>query len=192
MQESDSDNRRTIFVIIGSASSQSANHRLVTYLEALMKNDFRFHLFTELKSLPHFDPELSANQPPEIIGALRTSVETADAVLICTPEYVFSIPSGLKNAIEWCVATTVFSDKTLGIITASAHGQKAHEELQRIMKTLMARFAEENTLLIQGIKGKIDNNGLIKDEKLVADLQQFANAMKLLCAEGVLPSTEQE
>ena len=69
--------------------------------------------------------------------------------MICTPEYIFSLPSGLKNAIEWCVATTVFSEKPIGVITASADGQKGHEELQMIIKTVMARFTTETTLLIQ-------------------------------------------
>ncbi|WP_262886208.1 NADPH-dependent FMN reductase [Sphingobacterium sp. 18053] len=36
---------------------------------------------------------------------------------MCLPEYIFSIPSGLKNSIEWCISTTVFSDKPVGIIT---------------------------------------------------------------------------
>jgi NAD(P)H-dependent FMN reductase len=39
------------------------------------------------------------------------------------------LTSGLKNAIEWCVSTTVFSDKPIGLITASASGQKGHEDL---------------------------------------------------------------
>jgi len=63
-------------------------------------------------------------------------------------EYVFSIPNGLKNVIEWCVATTVFADKPSGLITASANGQKGHEELLLIMKTAMAKFTSETTLLI--------------------------------------------
>lgn len=74
--------------------------------------------------------------------------------MISTPEYIFSIPSGLKNAIEWCVSTNVFSDKPLGLITASANGLKGHEVLQMIMRTLETRFNENTLLLIQGIKGK--------------------------------------
>jgi NAD(P)H-dependent FMN reductase len=73
--------------------------------------------------MPHFDPELSTDNPPKIIVEFRTAIEKADGILICTPEYVFIIPSGL-NAIEWCVSTTVFSDKPVGLITASADGRR--------------------------------------------------------------------
>ena len=105
--------------------------------------------------------------------------------MICKPEYVFSIPSGLKNAVEWCVSTTVFSDKPVGFITASASGEKGHEELQLIMKTLMARFTPETTLLIQGIKSKINQEGQITDNNTKSDIAKFINAFKKLIDENV-------
>jgi NAD(P)H-dependent FMN reductase len=173
-------NKKKIFVIIGSASENSANETLVNNLAELMPDDFQLTVYKGLKTLPHFDPEQSANNAPEPIVAFREAVDSAAGVIICTPEYVFSIPSGLKNAIEWCVATTVFSDKPMGLITASAHGQKGHEELQHIMKTLTANFTDETTLLIQGIKGKINATGQINDTKTKDDLQRFVDAFKAL------------
>src|SRR6185295_6604003 len=131
-------------------------------------------------SLPPFDPELSADSPPQVIVEFRNTIDEADGVLICTPEYVFSIPSGLKNAIEWCVSTTVFSDKPVGIITASLDGQKGHQELQLIMKTIMSNVTDETSLLIQGIKGKINERGEITDSKTLDDLIRFLNAYKTL------------
>lgn len=109
----------------------------------------------------------------------RNNIETADGIIICTPEYVFSIPSGLKNAIEWCISTTIFENKPLGIITASASGLKAHEDLQLIMKTASAKFTPETTLLIQGIKGKINEQGEIIDGKTKNDLTNFITAFKI-------------
>jgi chromate reductase, NAD(P)H dehydrogenase (quinone) len=172
--------KKNIFVIIGSASKNSANQKLVDNFENLTKDDFNLTIFNNLKVLPHFDPELSTGNTPKSIIAFRSYIENADGILICTPEYVFSIPSGLKNAIEWCVSTIVFSDKPIGIITASAHGQKGHEELQLIMKTVMAKFTAETTLLIQGVKGKINEAGEIKDEKTKGDIAKFIDAFKNL------------
>lgn len=170
--------RKNIFVIIGSASENSANEALAATIAALTRNDFQLTVFKGLKTLPHFDPAQSINNPPESVVAFRQAVTSADGVIICTPEYVFSLPGGLKNAIEWCVASTVFTDKPVGLITASAHGQKGHEELQRIMKTLMARFTADTVLLIQGIKGKIDATGEIRDRQTKDDLLKFTNAFK--------------
>jgi len=109
---------KKIFVINGSASENSANQKLIDNIVDLTKDFFNMIVFNDLKTLPHFSPELSVENTPKAILDFRQNIENADGVLICTPEYVFSIPSGLKNAIEWCVATTVFTDKPLGIITA--------------------------------------------------------------------------
>lgn len=163
---------KTILAIIGSASENSANQRLMEFLAAQNSNGLNWIIFNELKTLPHFDPELSVNNPPKEVLAFRNQVEQADGILICTPEYVFSIPSGLKNAIEWCVSTTVFSDKPTGLITASAQGEKGHEELQLIMLTLMAKFTDETTLLISGIKSKISESGQVLDPETQFELER--------------------
>ncbi len=166
---------KTIFAIIGSASENSTNQRLVEFLADSTKSELNWIIFNELKSLSHFDPELSVNNTPKEIIAFRKQIEEADGILICTPEYVFSIPSGLKNAIEWCVSTTVFSEKPTGLITASAQGEKAHEELQLIMKTLMANFTPETTLLISGAKGKITDQIAAQTK---SDLERFMKAFQ--------------
>lgn len=172
--------KKNIFAIIGSASSNSANLKLVEKIADLTSEDFNFKIYNDLKTLPHFDPELSSHNPPKEIIEFRQSIELADGIIICTPEYIFSIPSGLKNAIEWCIATTIFSDKPIGLITASASGQKGHEELQLIMKTAMAKFTEATTLLIQGIKGKIDLNGNITDLETEQKINNFIESFKTI------------
>ncbi len=173
-----SNSRKTILAIIGSASENSSNRQLVEFLVASSENELNWIVFNELKSLPHFDPELSVNNTPQEIIDFRKMIEHADGVVICTPEYVFSIPSGLKNAIEWCVSTTVFSEKPCGLITASAQGEKGHEELQLLMKTLMARFTNQTILLISGIKGKIQQGTL--NPKTHSELEQFLFSFSML------------
>ncbi len=177
---------KKILVINGSASANSSNERLIDYLAGLTKDFFNLVIFNDLKTLPHFDPGLSAAGTPKAISDLRRDIETADGLLICTPEYIFSIPSGLKNAIEWCISTTVFSDKPVGLITASANGEKGHEELQLIMKTAGAKFTTGTTLLVQGIKGKLSQQGHITDIKTAAGLAEFVTAFKALVNESPL------
>lgn len=171
---------KKIFVINGSASKNSSNERLIDNIDHLSRDFFNLEVFNELKLLPHFETELSVKDTPAVVLDFRQKVATADGIIICTPEYVFSIPSGLKNAIEWCVSTTVFSDKPTALITASAQGEKGHEELQLIMKTVMTKFIPETTLLIQGIKGKIDEYGNITDSKTKDDLLKLIGAFKEL------------
>ena len=110
----------------------------------------------------------------------RNKIFSADGIIISTPEYVFSIPSGLKNILEWCVSTTVFSDKPVGLITASTSGGKGHEELKLIMKTIQTNFTEETTLLIQGIKGKVSREGRITDKGTEVKLRKLIISFKEL------------
>lgn len=170
--------KKNIFAIIGSASSQSSNLKLVQQFAHITQEEFIVNIFDDLKKLPPFNPEQSIEHTPPIITDFRAQIDEADGVIICTPEYIFSIPSGLKNAIEWCVATTVFSQKPVGIITASASGYKGHEELKMIMKTVYACFTEETTLLIQGIKSKINEQGIITDAQTKTELHHFIDAYK--------------
>ncbi|HXD78746.1 MAG TPA: NADPH-dependent FMN reductase [Puia sp.] len=175
--------KKNILIINGSASAASSNGRLIGRLVKAMERDFGITLAPDLKTIPHFDPELSTGDAPPEVLAWRASVETADGVIICTPEYIFSIPSGLKNVLEWCVATTVFSDKKVGIITASASGEKGHEELQMILRTMMAKINEGTTWLIPGIKGKMDGKGEITDEMTRQAFDQFADAFRTFVLE---------
>ncbi|WP_211316411.1 NAD(P)H-dependent oxidoreductase [Niabella yanshanensis] len=169
-----------ILAIIGSASTSSSNQKLVEHFSAQVNEDFNISIFDGLQELPHFDPALTVDRVPATVVHFRKKIELADGVIICTPEYIFSIPSRLKNALEWCVATTVFSGKPLGIITASANGKKAHKELQLIMKTLMAVFNEDSMLLIQGIKGKISSQGILTDPTTANEFSAFIHSYQQL------------
>ena len=171
---------KNVVALIGSAATSSANHILIHYIRSEAKDIFQVIVYDKLKTLPHFDPDQSLEHTPSEIADLRNLIHNADGIIISTPEYVFSIPSGLKNALEWCVATTVFSGKPLGIITAPTSGLKGHEELKLIMRTLMATFTPETTLLIQGIKGKIDAHGDIIDVQTKESIQHFTKALTAL------------
>lgn len=179
---------KNILVINGSAGEATSNEKLLQHLGRLTSSFFRVRFAENLKSLPHFDPALSAENPPEKVVGFRKKIAEADGLLICTPEYVFSIPSGLKNLIEWCVATTIFSGKPVGLITASASGHKGHEELQLLMQTLGAKFIPETTLLISGIKAKVGEDGALKTPDDAAALQSFLEAFRKLVE---APPTEQ-
>jgi len=172
--------KKNILAIVGSASKNSSNLKLVQKISVLTQDDFDITIFERLSSLPHFDPDLSVGDTPQIILDFRQLIEKSNGVIICTPEYVFSIPGSLKNAIEWCVATTVFSKKPVGLITASASGEKGHEELKLIMRTIEALFTNDTTLLIKGIKGKITESGNINDDRTSEQLMVFIAAFKKL------------
>lgn len=167
---------KKVFAICGSTRTQSANLSILQYIARLAPGEIEFEIYKDLAALPHFNPDHDKEKAPVIIEELRSKIKDADGIIICTPEYVFSLPGALKNAIEWCVSTTVFSEKPVALITASASGVKAHESLQLVMKTIYADVREETQLLVQGAKGKINADGFITDETLREQLKDLAGA----------------
>ncbi|MBI1223081.1 MAG: FMN reductase [Bacteroidetes bacterium] len=168
-----------ILGICGSASRNSGNLAILKFIADSEKAAFDFELIEDLTDFPHFRTELTEVNVPEKIVGFRNKIANADGIILCAPEYVFSIPSGLKNILEWCVSTTVFSDKPVGLITASASGEKGHEELKLIMKTIQAFFTDDTTLLIKGVKGKVSDSGITK-EATKTEVQKLVNSLKEL------------
>ena len=172
--------KKKVIGICGSASRNSGNMAILKIIAESEKSDLDVDIIEDLAQLPPFRTELTTNNVPEKIIDVRNKIANADGIIICTPEYVFSVPSGLKNLIEWCVSTTVFADKPVGLITASANGEKGHEELKMIMNTLQTMFTDETTLLIQGIKGKVSGDGKITDVNTENQLRKFIQSFKEL------------
>ena len=162
-----------ILAITGSTRKNSSNFKILKYISDNIKTEFEIEIFEDLAEIPHFNPDLDNENPPENVVSFRNKIIQADGIIICSPEYVFSLPGSLKNALEWCVSTTIFSNKNTGLITASASGEKGHEQLLLIMKTLEAKFLDNTQLLIQGIRGKINEDGKIINEETEAELQDF-------------------
>ncbi|MFH6992317.1 NADPH-dependent FMN reductase [Flavobacterium sp. FlaQc-48] len=162
-----------ILAITGSTRKNSSNFKILKFISEHIKTEFEVEIFEGLDEIPHFNPDLDNEKPPEKVKDFRDRIIESDGIIICTPEYVFSLPGSLKNALEWCVSTTIFSNKTTGLITASASGEMAHDQLSLIMKTLEAKFDEDIQLLIQGIRGKINEEGKIVNEETAIALQQF-------------------
>ena len=149
-------NKKKILALSGSIRKESSNEKLLHYLADQYKDIVDIELYPTLEVLPHFNPDRTSENIPKVVQEFIGQIEQADAVLICTPEYVFSLPGVLKNALEWTVATTVFSDKPCAFIIASSLGDKAYESLDLIMKTLIQKEIEPGLkVLIQGVRSKM-------------------------------------
>jgi chromate reductase len=169
------ETRKKVLAICGSTRTSSANHQLLKTIAALGASEFEMEIYSELAALPHFNPDLDKenSESPKPVQEIRRKIQEANGVLICTPEYVFSIPGSLKNMIEWTVSTTLFSEKPVALITASASGAKAHESLQLIMKTLYADLSEGSQLLISGVRSKFDEKGNVADADTMQKIREL-------------------
>lgn len=168
--------KKKILGISGSTKPNSTNSLILNHLQELFYDTLELHIFNGIDKLPHFNPELDEKSLPVEVKEFRELIEKSDGVLFCTPEYVFSLPGSLKNAIEWSVSTTVFSNKPVAMIVAAASGEKAYESLSLILTTIEAILPDRSKLLIQGAKGKIDKEG-IKDATVKKRIQEVITSL---------------
>lgn len=164
--------KKNILAICGSTRKQSANKDIINVIAKLSQDHLIINNF-DITILPHFNQDLTNENIPESVIAFREAISKSGGVLICTPEYVFSLPGVLKNAIEWTVSSTVFTDKPTALITASSSGEKAHESLLLVMNTLGIKTNDDMCLLISGVKSKLNTEGEVTDEELVKKLIEF-------------------
>ncbi len=170
--------KKNILAICGSTRKISANLQILKAIEKLSENSFNLSYF-DLTILPYFNQDITDAVVSLEVQKLRNEISEADGVIICTPEYVFSLPGILKNAIEWTVSTTVFSDKPTALITASSSGEKAHESLLLVMKTLGIKTNDNLCLLISGVKSKLNAEGEVLDMELNQKLKNLISSLSL-------------
>lgn len=162
--------RKKIVAISGSTRENSTNESILKAIYDLYSDTLDIEIYSNISDLPHFNPDLDNENVPAVIKDFRALIDNSDGVIICTPEYVFSLPGSLKNAIEWTVSTTIFSDKPLAVIVASSLGEKAYESLILIMNTLQVRLGERSKLLIKGARSKFNDKGQITDKNTFEEI----------------------
>ncbi len=169
--------KKQILILVGSTKTGSANQKIVDYFIQKTTSFFETTQY-ELDILPFFNPDLERDLLPKSVIDFRQKIDQADGVFIATPEYVFSIPGILKNALEWAVSTMVFHSKPTAIITAASSGEAAHASIQLIIKTIGGVFDEKTTLLIQAPNSKINAVGDITDFKTRELMDNFIQSFK--------------
>jgi chromate reductase len=88
-----------ILGIAGSLRQRSYNRAALRAAEQLVPDGATLEVF-DLDGIPLYNQDLN-DAPPQRVQELKARVRAADALLFVTPEYNFSIPGVLKNAIDW-------------------------------------------------------------------------------------------
>ena len=166
---------KKIIAISGSTRKNSTNDLILQHIAKEYEHECDVLIYDGIDKLPHFNPDIDL--VPEEVQKLYTLISIADGVIICTPEYIFSLPGSLKNMIDWMVSTTIFSGKPVAFIVASALGEKTFESLSLIIKTLEARVGEHAALLISGVRSKVSKNGEITHESTRQQIDQLVKSL---------------
>ncbi len=97
----------TILGIAGSLRRGSINKAVLRAAQELAPPEARIEIF-DLEGIPPYNDDLWTPAPPPRVIELKRAIRAANAVLFVTPEYNYSIPGVLKNAIDW--ASRPFGD----------------------------------------------------------------------------------
>jgi chromate reductase, NAD(P)H dehydrogenase (quinone) len=110
-----------ILGIAGSLRRNSYNRAALRAAQQLAPDDATIDVF-ELDGIPVFSQD-EEKQPPAKVVEFKKQIRAADAILLVTPEYNYSIPGVLKNAIDWAsrpYGDSAWTDKPVAIMGASS------------------------------------------------------------------------
>lgn len=126
-----------ILAVSGSLQAKSSNVALLKVAQVSAPPGVDVVLFDGLRDLPLFNPDLEA-VPSDSVLAWRRALKGADALLIASPEYGFSLPGALKNAIDWVIGSGELNRKAVAITTAVSHPDRGRRGLDALRATLGA------------------------------------------------------
>ena len=166
-----------ILGIAGSLRDGSYNRAALRAAQALAPAGIRVDVF-DIKDLPPFNDDLVPH-PPQAVVDLKASVRAADALLFVTPEYNYSIPGVLKNAIDWGsrpYGNSAWEGKAaaiMGASTGSIGTARAQYHLRQMFVFLDVHPINKPEVMIGHAAQKFDAQGNLTDGKTQAFIRQL-------------------
>jgi chromate reductase, NAD(P)H dehydrogenase (quinone) len=168
-----------ILGIVGSLRRESYNRSAMRAATQLVPQRARIEVF-DLDGIPPFNQDDEHHAPAKVVE-LKRRVRAADALLFVTPEYNYSVPGVLKNAIDW--ASRPYGDNAwhgkpaavMGASTGSIGTARAQAHLRQVFVFLNVYAINQPEVMIGNAAERFDSEGNLRDEtskKLIRQLLQ--------------------
>ena len=161
----------------GSLRVGSYNKALLRAATNLLPQNATLEIF-DLNGIPPFNQDLEMDMP-EKVTEFKSKIREADAILIATPEYNYSIPGVLKNAIDFAsrpYGDNPFDGKPVAIMSASIGmlgGARAQYHLRQVFVFLNMHPINGPEVIVTFAENKFDANGKLIDENTSKFLKQL-------------------
>jgi chromate reductase, NAD(P)H dehydrogenase (quinone) len=160
-----------VLAISGSLRRDSHNTTLLRAAAELLPPPVELEIFDGLKEVEPYDEDDDQAAGPDGAHRLRDAIESADAVLIATPEYNSSVPGQLKNAIDWAsrpLGTNAVWGKPVAVVGASTGMFGAVWSQAEVRKALAASGARviEKDLPVGYAEEAFTDDGRLADAEL--------------------------
>jgi len=158
--------------ISGSLRKGSFNTAILASLGASVEERASLQILP-LNDLPLYDQDADCRPPPpESVARLRAAIDSADGLVIASPEYNHSISGVLKNALDWAsrpFGQSTLSGKpvlTLTSSTAFTGGVRAQAQLTEVLTAIAARLVHRPQTVIGSAHQKIVDGWLVDEATL--------------------------
>ncbi len=170
-----------ILGFVGSLRKDSYNKALMRAALELLPENAELEVF-DLEAIPPFNQDFE-NQPSPTVKEFKAKIRKADALLIASPEYNYSIPGVLKNAIDWASrppSGNVFEDKPVAVMSASIGrlgGARAQYHLRQVFTALDMHPLNRPEVMVPYAQEHVDVNGNLADEETRKRIRQLLEAL---------------
>jgi chromate reductase, NAD(P)H dehydrogenase (quinone) len=164
-------------VMIGSLRAESYNRKLYVISRDLAPETMKL---TEIPiwELPLFNQEIQ-EQPTPVVERFWGAVREADAILFISPEYNYSIPGVLKNAIDWASRPSKSAPivgkpaAVLGASDGRSGTMRMQLHMRSILPCLNVAVMPRPEVFITSVVDVIDKEGKLQDERVRGQLSRF-------------------
>ncbi len=166
-----------ILGIAGSLRRESYNRAALRAATQLAPDGASIEIF-ELDGITGFNQDEEQNPPAKVVE-LKRRIREADAILIVTPEYNYSIPGVLKNAIDWAsrpYGDSAWNGKPAAIMGASVGTigtARAQYHLRQMMVFLNMFPINQPEVMIGNAQERFDSEGNLTDEQTKEFIRQL-------------------
>ena len=172
--------------ISGSLRKGSLNTQLLHAAQELAPEGMDIEIFA-INDIPLFNEDVQAQGFPASTLSFRERIAAADALLFATPEYNYSMPGVLKNAIDWASRPPIqpFAGKKAAIIGASMGAlgtARAQYHLRQTGVFLDIHFMNRPELMVGAAHEKFDAEGRLIHEPTREQLRKFLAAFATFAA----------
>jgi chromate reductase len=170
-----------VLAFSGSLREKSYNTALVREARRLAPAGMAIDV-ASIRDVPLYDADLEAGGFPAAVTTLSRKVQDADALLIATPEYNFSIPGVLKNVIDWLSRPPLdkaLAGKPVAIVGAGGRlgSARAQYHLRQVCGCLSMLPVPRPELFVLNAWEKFDEQGRLKDEAVARQVTELLTAL---------------
>ena len=165
-----------LLAISGSMRAESTNTYFLQQISYLSAKDVQIEIFSSHDELPIFHPDKQGEHTPTAVLKLCKKIALSDGIIISSPEYIKSIPGGLKNTIDWLVARDEIICKPIVLVHASHRGEDVLQSLRRVLSTISKNFSNDIFLQVSLLgKNEREIKQIIYSDKCKPLVHKFLN-----------------